>query len=462
MAIGRTVSDKASHGKVTHSAWACWTGIPKFFMVSGHFETSPQAQRKVEKLSPARRVYAIRKVVVAWIVALAVMAPALWPADATAAESRYASIIVDADTGKVLSAYNPDRPSYPASLTKMMTLYLLFDALDQGKIGLDTPLPVSAHAAAQAPSKLALRPGDHISVEDAVLALVTKSANDVAVTIAEALGGSESAFAAMMTRKAHALGMTATTYRNASGLPNSGQMTTPRDQAILARALVRNHSHYYHYFATRQFNWRGQIISTHNRVVLNYPGADGIKTGYINASGFNLVSSAVRDGHRLVGVVFGGDTASWRDRRMMELLDRGFARIGVGDTQLANADEEEPKPPAVVKASKQAKKHAKVAKGKAAKATPRETAMGDNEPVSWAIQVGAFEGYKPAHHAAASAAKKLGGLIARASISVDKGKLGKQRVYRARLTGFTEDQASAACRKLAKSRKECRVVQPNV
>ncbi|MCA1908736.1 MAG: D-alanyl-D-alanine carboxypeptidase, partial [Magnetospirillum sp.] len=255
----------------------------------------------------------------ALLLALALVVAA--PTAQAAKESRYASIVVDADNGNVLYAVNPDRRSYPASLTKVMTLYLLFDALDQGKLTLNSRLPVSAHATRQSPSKLNLRVGERIDVEDAVLSLVTKSANDVAVVVAEALGGSEDDFADMMTRKARQLGMAATTYRNASGLPDPGQVSTPRDQATLARALIKHHAKYYHYFSTQQFRWKGQPISTHNRLMLRYQGADGIKTGYINASGFNLIASAKRDGKRIVGVVFGGDTSGWRDRNMAQILD---------------------------------------------------------------------------------------------------------------------------------------------
>jgi D-alanyl-D-alanine carboxypeptidase len=381
--------------------------------------------------------------------------------------SRYAAIVVDADTGRVLSSTNPDRRSYPASLTKMMTLYLLFDALDQGKLRLDSQLTASARAAGQAPSKLALEPGDHIRVEDAILALVTKSANDVAVVVAETLGGTEANFAQMMTAKAHALGMDGTTYRNASGLPIAGQVSTPRDQSMLARALIHNHARYYHYFGTREFDWQGATIPSHNRFMLNYDGADGIKTGYINASGFNLVASAVHDGHRLIGVVFGGNTAPWRDQRMVQLMDHGFAKLGVPDTEMADANDsvEEPDPtaappkiPAHIIA--QANAYSPPARHTVHKAKPRDEGD-DDENSPWAIQVGAFAKFKPAHHAAATAAKRLGGLIAKASIDIDEGGSAKHAVYRARLIGFTEEQARAACRKLAKTKNECHIVDPS-
>ncbi|MFN3076679.1 MAG: D-alanyl-D-alanine carboxypeptidase family protein, partial [Alphaproteobacteria bacterium] len=251
------------------------------------------------------------------------------------AQAGYASFIMDADTGTVLHSQGADARNYPASLTKMMTLYLAFEALEHGEIKLSTPMPVSAHATAQAPSRLGLGRGQTITMEDAILALVTKSANDVASVIAEALGGTEQKFAAKMTATAHRIGMAHTEFRNASGLPNRGQVTTARDMATLARAIIRHFPQYYHYFGTRQFQWGNNVINTHNRVVLNYPGADGLKTGYIAASGFNLVTSAKRDGHRLIGVVLGGRTGKWRDQHMADLLDSGFARLtGTGGGKL--------------------------------------------------------------------------------------------------------------------------------
>ncbi len=384
---------------------------------------------------------------------------------ARSGDSRYAAIVVDAASGRVVEATNPDRRSYPASLTKVMTLYLLFDALEQGRLTLDSELPVSEHAAAQAPSKLGLRPGELLRVEDLILSLVTKSANDAAVVAGEALGGSEPRFAALMTRKAHELGMTSTTYRNASGLPNLGQMTTPRDQAILARAMIHNHRRYYRFFATREFDFHGQVITSHNRVTLHYPGADGMKTGYINASGFNLITSAVHGGRRLVGVVFGGRTAAWRDQRMELLLDTGFARADGGATVAEAGGEPEPEPAADPPPAQHVlhppTHHLRMAAAYHPAARAEDDSEGDDDPPTWAIQVGAFSGRTPAHHAAVAAARKLGGLVAEASVDIDQDRDGHRVVYRARLTGLTEDQAHAACRKLERSKKECRVVTPN-
>jgi D-alanyl-D-alanine carboxypeptidase len=231
-----------------------------------------------------------------------------------------ASIVVDGNTGAVLEESNPDAPRHPASLTKVMTLYLLFERLDAGKIKLDTPLMVSAHAAAQAPTKLDLKPGQTISVESAIKGIVTRSANDAAVVIAENLGGSEQAFARMMTQKARALGMSRTTYVNASGLPDDEQITTARDQALLGRAIQERFPRYYKFFSTTSFVFRGQTIRGHDHLLGSVPGVDGMKTGFTDASGFNLLTSVHRDGRYLIGVVLGGRTAAERDAHMRALV----------------------------------------------------------------------------------------------------------------------------------------------
>ena len=233
---------------------------------------------------------------------------------------QFSSIIVDGNSGATLSSNNPDGIRHPASLTKIMTLYLLFERLDAGKMKLDTEMDVSVRAAEQAPTKLGLRPGQTISVEDAIKGLVTRSANDAAVVIAEAIAGDEDDFANLMTRKARALGMTKTVYRNANGLPNDEQVTTARDQATLGRAIQDRFPRYYRYFSTSVFNYRGQSIRNHNRLLGNVEGVDGIKTGYTRASGFNLVTSMRRGNRHLVGVVLGGRSGGSRDAIMRNLL----------------------------------------------------------------------------------------------------------------------------------------------
>ena len=233
---------------------------------------------------------------------------------------QFSSIIVDGNSGATLSSNNPDGIRHPASLTKIMTLYLLFERLDAGKLKLDSEMDVSEHAAEQAPTKLGLRPGQTIKVDDAIKGLVTRSANDAAVVIAEAIAGDEDDFAKLMTRKARAIGMTKTVYRNANGLPNDEQVTTARDQATLGRAIQDRFPRYYRYFATTAFNYRGQSIRNHNRLLGNVEGVDGIKTGYTRASGFNLVTSMRRGNRHLVGVVLGGRSGGSRDAIMRNLL----------------------------------------------------------------------------------------------------------------------------------------------
>ena len=245
------------------------------------------------------------------------------------AAPKYAAIVINGDTGKVLHSRQADARRYPASLTKIMTLYMVFERLRDGKMTLSTRLKVSRRAAGQPPSKLGLAVGDTITVEQAIKALVTKSANDVAATVAENISGSELAFAKAMTQRARALGMTRTKFRNASGLPNRRQISTARDMATLAIAIQRDFPRYFKYFKTRSFRFRGRVYRNHNSLLGRYKGTTGIKTGYIGASGFNLVASVNRSGRHLIGVVFGGRSGRSRDRQMVRLLDRGFKRLPV-------------------------------------------------------------------------------------------------------------------------------------
>lgn len=251
----------------------------------------------------------------------AVLLGAVAPAEARPVQS---TILVDAGTGEVLQASNADASTYPASLTKMMTLYLLFQALQDGRVKLTDTITFSNHAAGMPATNLNVDSGDRISVETAILALVVRSANDVAVAIAEHLGATESGFARLMTNKAQMLGMTHTLFRNANGLPDPKQRTTARDMATLSIALIRDFPQYYGYFKRTSFQYHGVNYSGHNRLLKSFAGYDGIKTGYIRASGFNLASSAERDGRRLVVVVLGGKSPSMRDRRVADLLTFGF------------------------------------------------------------------------------------------------------------------------------------------
>jgi len=282
----------------------------------------------------------------------------------------YADIVVDANSGAVLHATNPDARRHPASLTKIMTLYLLFEQLDAGKLKLDTPLKVSAEASGQSPTKLGLKPGSTLAIEDAIKGMVTRSANDAAVVVAEAIAGSEDDFARLMTRKAQALGMNNTVYKNASGLPDDDQITTARDQSTLGRAIQERFPRYYKYFSIRTFTFRGESISNHNHLLGKVEGVDGIKTGYINASGFNLVTSVHRGNRYLVAVVMGGSSGGSRDARMRELINDKIALASIKRTapmvaEASGTPEVRPEPMVVTKAE------AKPAPMAVAKAEPK-------------------------------------------------------------------------------------------
>ena len=268
------------------------------------------------------------------------------PASGVPSSPTFSAIVVDANSGRTIYAADPDGLRHPASITKVMTLYLLFEQLESGKMTLQSRIPISEHAAAQEPSKLGLEPGETISVDDAIKAVVTRSANDIAVAIAEAIGGDESSFAAMMTRKAHALGMANTTYRNASGLPNDNQITTARDLTILARSLEDRFPRYFKYFSTEEFEYDGRTIGNHNHLLGRVDGVDGIKTGYTRASGFNLLTSVHRDGRSLIAVVMGGYTAAARDRVMENLIDDHLAQCSTvrTATRVADASDEDNQP----------------------------------------------------------------------------------------------------------------------
>jgi D-alanyl-D-alanine carboxypeptidase len=239
-------------------------------------------------------------------------------------QPKYAAIVIDAKTGEVLYEQSPDAHRYPASITKIMTMYLAFEQLSTGRLSLNDAMVVSPHAAAMAPSKLGIRQGGTISVGDAMSAIAVKSANDMAVAMAEKMGGSESHFAEMMTAKAKQLGMNNTQFVNASGLPDNRQLSTARDISILSRAVLRDYPQYYSYFSKREFTWKGQTTRNHNHLLGQMPGVDGIKTGFTNASGFNLAASAVRDNRRLIAVVMGGSSTAARDSHVVDLLEAGF------------------------------------------------------------------------------------------------------------------------------------------
>ena len=406
----------------------------------------------------------------------------------------YEAIVLDAQTGQVLRELNPDIQTPPASLTKMMTLYLTFEALNQRRLQLDQYLRVSGEAASRAPSKLALVPGEAVTVHDLILGIVTKSANDAAVVLAEALGGSEPGFAQQMNWKARQLGMNYTVYRNASGLPDPEQRTTARDIARLALALYHQFPREYRYFSTHEFVFRGQVMRNHNHLMEWYPGVDGIKTGFVNASGFNLAASAVRGNQRLIGVIMGGQSAGWRDRQMAGLLDQGFADLGTGQAvsgpviaavpaaapvQMATAravattPAAQPANPAPIMASATPQGDATGAPGKAgvignalrhlapvakAEAAPlaREAPGGGED---WSIQLGAFRAEAAAQEAVRHVAG-VAGLKGKPHEILAPAKNDQNRLYRALLMRFTPKGAQAACAELHKKGIACTVVRP--
>ncbi len=374
------------------------------------------------------------------------------------------SIVIDAETGKVLSERNADVQNYPASLTKMMTLYLVFEALEQGKLKLDQRFTVSRVAEHQAPSKLDLREGQTVAVRDLILGLVTKSANDAAVVVAEGMAGSEAAFAQRMTQKAHELGMASTTYRNASGLPNPAQVTTARDLAKLALALYRDFPREYGYFATEEFTYNGATYANHNHLMQAFEGMDGIKTGYIRASGFNLAASAVRDNRRLIGVVMGGQSAHARDMEMAHLLNDGFAGRNL-KTEVATAEADEDTGNNNTLARRAVRTIAQlspVARAEAATAsTPSSTRHAHDRAERWSIQVGAFAQEAAAEKAAATALAKLPAGKGKTAQIVAPGHTDKERYFRARIVSFSEGEAEKACRALKRRHLQCAVVAPS-
>ena len=341
------------------------------------------------------------------------------------------SIIIDAWSGEVLSSSGADIKRYPASLTKLMTLYITFDALEKGIIKLDDELPVSRNAANRSPSKLGVRAGETISVRTAILALIVKSANDCATVLAEGLGYTEENFAKTMTKVAHELGMKNTTFKNASGLPNRAQKTTARDMALLGAAVYHHFPQYYELFSTYKFEYKGRTYYTHNYVLRDFEGADGMKTGYTNAAGFNIVTSAERNGKRVIAVTMGHNTAKNRDRQIAKMMDKGLTRLAMAD-HIADSAAESPL---------------------------RETVIGPNN--SWGIQLGAFSNYIKARNYAEEIQESGYSRLADKLIAVEPHQTGSAVVYRSRIIGLNKNDAEKICNSLKKSNKSCIVVAVN-
>jgi D-alanyl-D-alanine carboxypeptidase len=358
-----------------------------------------------------------------------------------------AEIVMDARTGKVLRARNADVHTYPASLTKMMTLLLTFEALDRGRLKAGQRLRVSHRAASMSPSRLGLPAGSTITVSDAILALTTKSANDAAVVLAEAIGGSEPRFAALMTKRARQLGMKRTVFRNASGLPHRAQRTTARDMAILSRAIVRLPKRHYDHFSRRSFSWEGRRITSHNRLLGTYEGMDGIKTGFIAASGFNLAASAIRGDRRLIAVVLGGETAASRDERVADLLDTSFGRGPAAPRRTA--------PVVAVAGDVEAEEEEVGAKmegdGAPGVPLPPRARLAAASAGGWGIQVGAFASDAAARAGLRAGRKALGSLVAGTEPQV----MRSGQLFQARFVGVSEAKATEACAKLKARKRGC-------
>jgi D-alanyl-D-alanine carboxypeptidase len=383
-----------------------------------------------------------------------------------ASQTKYAAIVVDAKTGEILYAKHADSPRYPASITKIMTLYLTYEALAAGKLHLDDRVMFSPHAAAQSPTKLGIRPGDSVSVNEAIEAMTTLSANDAAVAMAEKLGGTESRFAALMTLRAQELGMQNTHFVNANGLPDSRNLTTARDIAILSRAAMRDYPQYYHYFSLEEFTFRGRTVANHNHLLGRMQGVDGLKTGFTNASGFNLAVSAVRDSRRLIAVVMGGPTVAQRDQNAEDLLLTGFdvmRRRAGGEKIVVAQNMFEPtelngpvvRPPSEQGDGDQPSLKIELTQAPAAKAGKIEVARRGGK-ARWGVQVGEFRSKTDAHRQIAMVEKKFADHFDGARGAAEK----EGRKYKAVFTGLAENDAKDACRAMKSKRLACMVIGP--
>ena len=389
------------------------------------------------------RKYVMRLAVLAGVAATVAVALGS-TAHAQIGSDRYSSIVVDAGTGAVLEQANPDAPRHPASLAKLMTLYLVFEALRDRRISLDEMVPVSAHAASMEPSKLGLVPGTRITVEEAILSLVTKSANDAAAALGELLGGSEDRFAQMMTLRARALGMAHSTFTNASGLPDPDEWSTARDLAMLARHLLTDFPNDYAYFSTPSFRFQRRVVFNHDGMLRSYPGADGLKTGYTEASGHNLVTSAVHSGVRLIGVVMGAGSNTERNAHMTMLLNDGFEQMGVPPEQRTAVASRMPTLVSTAHAATLAEQPLRMAS--------RTKALNS----AWSIQVGSFGNEKAARTAAVAARRAADNGDAR----IESTSLRGHRIWRAQVTGLTAPEAQSACSALRRHRP-CIVLRPD-
>ena len=373
----------------------------------------------------------------------------------SSAKAKYASFIINENTKRIYHNTNADTRNYPASLTKIMTLYIVFDALKNKKISMNTKFKISKRAARQPPSKLNLSAGSSITVKNAILALITKSANDVATVVAENLGKSERNFAKLMTKKARKLGMTRTTFKNASGLPNRGQLSTARDMAVLGIAIRKNHPNFFKLFKTKSFVYKGIKYTNHNNLLSNYSGTDGIKTGYTNASGFNLVASVERNGQRIIGVVFGGKKARSRDKHMINLLNKYFKTSPSKPLVRIAKPSEIPKARPKIIIAERNVRNFKIP------ARTNKTLYSENIQDNWFVQIGAFKNRLNAHKAARNARnivpEQLGNLPASLSkiTKTNNANNNLEYLWRVRFIELAENQARSVCAELWTSGLSC-------
>lgn len=358
------------------------------------------------------------------------------------------SIVIDAKSGEVLAAKNPNAVRHPASLTKLMTLYITFEALEKGVIKLDDELPVSRTAANRSPSRLGLKAGQTIKVETAIEALIIKSANDCATVLAEGLGYSEAKFAEKMTEIAKALGMKNTVFKNASGLPNRKQVTTARDMATLAAAVYFHFPQYYDLFARKEFTYDGKTYYTHNHLLKKFEGADGMKTGFIASAGFNIVTSAQRDGERVIAVTMGHNTQEERDRTAARLMEQGFDKLAANHapeatTTYVKFESKDFSLDTLMEQDKEQKTETK----------PDPDAL-------WAVQIGAFSNYAKARVYAQKIRRRFEELSSR-NVKVEPAETNSIIVYRSKLVGLNKNDAHEICKDLQKENKSCMVIPTN-
>ena len=376
----------------------------------------------------------------------------------------YADIVIEASTGRILDETSASSTRHPASLTKMMTLYLTFQAIESGAVRLDTRLTVSAKAARQSPTKLGLRAGQTIRVYDALMGLVTQSANDAAMVLAENLAGSEDRFVALMNLQSKALGMRGTVFQNPNGLPDPNQISTARDMALLGYGLIYHFPGFYPYFSRESFSYNGRTFKNHNHLMERYSGMDGIKTGYVRASGFNLVASVIHGSTRVIAVVFGGKTAARRDAQMESLLDDAFEKLAQNPTGEGAHVAAIPLPSKVAIAFSPTRAPFPKDEPPPRAFTQQRAAPEMSSEVTegvggWGIQVGAYSDVDSAQQALASMARSIPSSLGHAEQSLQKVTMTDgSAVYRARFTGLDQQEARDACSILIKRGQGCLVV----